>query len=256
MIFFEEHFYTFLLILIRVSALIVALPYIGGPLVPRPFKIGIVVWMSFLLFPVVEPNTIPGPITWLSLVPGLIGEIFIGLAIGLTARLFFTAVDLAGQIIGMQMGFGLVNMVDPTTRSQTPIIGRFHGLIASLLFFSLNVHHDFIKAIIASFQMIPLYGFQISALSVQGMIHLAGKMFVLAVKIAAPIMVILVLTNIAFGIMVRATPQLNVFVVTFPLTIGIGLLLLGVSLPWFALLMRRGLLGLKADTLGMLSAMG
>jgi len=255
--FFEEHFYTFLLILIRVAALIASLPYIGGPLVPRPFKIGIVVWMSFfLLFPVIEPNTIAGSLTWLMLVPGMIGEVFIGLAIGLTARLFFTAVDLAGQVIGMQMGFGLVNMVDPTTRSETPIIGRFHGLVASLLFFSLNVHHDFIRAIVASFQVIPIFGFQMSALSAQGIIHLAGKMFVLAVKIAAPIMVTIVLTNIAFGIMVRATPQLNVFVVTFPLTIGIGLLLLGISLPWFVLLMRRGLLGLKTDTLNMLSAMG
>ena len=256
MIFFGEYFYTFLLIVIRLAALIVALPYIGGPLVPKAFKIGIVVWTSFLLFPMVAPVIVPGSTNWFVLGAGLIGEIFVGMAIGLAARLFFTAIDLAGQVIGMQMGFGMVNMVDPTTRSETPIIGRFHGLVASILFFSLNAHHDFIKAIVASFQMIPLFGFQINAVTAQGMIHLVGKMFILAIKIAAPIMVVLILTNIAFGIMVRATPQLNVFVVAFPLTIGIGLLLLGVSLPWFVLLMRRGLLGLKEDTLGMLSSMG
>jgi flagellar biosynthetic protein FliR len=251
-----QQFHLFLLILVRVAALMVAIPFIGGQRVPRQLKVGFVLFSSFILLPVVKVETDPQALDLLSLVSGMIGELMIGMVIGLATRLVFAAVELAGELMGFQIGFGIVNVIDPLINIQMPVIAQFQALLATWVFFMVDAHHDMIRAIVVSFQYIPPLGFHLEDWTVQALLHLAGGMFALAIKIAAPLMVTLLLTNVALGVMARAAPQMNVFLLSFPLTISLGLLILGLSLPWFVILLQKAFSFLSGDVLGLLRRMG
>jgi len=248
-----EQIQAFLLILVRVAALTAAIPFLGGQVVPRQLKVGFVVFLSLVLFPVVPVET---GLNLIALLSGMVGEFMIGMVIGLASRLVFAAVELAGELIGFQIGFGIVNVIDPITSVQTPVIAQFQGLLAILIFLIIDAHHHFIMAITFSFRLIPPLQFHLDPGTFQALVRLASEVFVLAMKIAAPVMVTLLLTNIALGIVARAAPQMNILVVSFPLTIGIGLLVLGLSLPWFVLLLQKAFNNLRGNTLGLLQTMG
>ncbi|RLJ03781.1 MAG: flagellar biosynthetic protein FliR [Candidatus Aenigmatarchaeota archaeon] len=230
-----EQLEVFIFILLRVSAMVVTIPIIGNRVVPVRIKAGLSLMIAFLLFPFIKIHL---PYLGIfSLIGGMIGEVIIGIIIGLAGRLAFAGVQIAGQLIGFQMGFAIVNVFDPITSEQVSIMAQFQYLIAILIFLAVDGHHVFLYAIAESYRIIFPLDFHFSAELAQSIIEISKDIFIIAVKIGAPIITALLMTSIGFGLIVRTVPQINILIVGFPLKIAIGLILIGLTLPLFTKIM-------------------
>jgi flagellar biosynthetic protein FliR len=230
---------TALLVLARIGGLVVAAPVFGHLLVPHRIRAAFALALTAALVPVVAPiAAVPATVWGLA---GLVAiEFIVGATLGLVAQFVFAGVQLGGQIAGTQMGFGIVNLIDPQTHSQVSVIAQWQQLLALLVFLVLDVHHLLIRALVGSFQAAPPGAVALTAASVRGVVGLSADLFAVGVRIAVPVLIALLLTNGALGVLARTVPQLNVFVVGFPLNVGVGLCVLGASLPFtFRLLESR-----------------
>ena len=165
-------------------------------------------------------------------IPVLIQQILVGVAMGFSMRLVFAAFEMAGDLLGLQMGLAFAQFIDPARGMQTPLIGSFLGVLAMLTFLVIDGHLLVIAAVVQSFELIPISA-NLSVVNSQS-IALAGSiMFMLALQISLPVMAAVLISNIVLGILARAAPQLNVMSIGFSITIGVGLWILWVSLPYF-----------------------
>ena len=226
------------LVFIRIGAILITAPLFGSRNVPLKLKAGLSLVLTLAIFPVVgfkEVYLTSVP----SLVSAMVGEVLIGVIIGFTARLIFAAVQLAGELVGFQMGFGIVNVIDPQTSTQFSIIAQFQNIITLLIFLALDAHYWFILAISKSFELIQPLGFCFTDSLMEAIISLSCDMFVIAAKVAAPVIAVLFFTSVALGLIARTVPQMNIFIVGFPIKIAIGLLGVGFSLPLLSYLLRN-----------------
>jgi flagellar biosynthesis protein FliR len=243
---------AFILVLIRVSAMIMMLPAFGDATVPAPVKWGFSILITLLLFPIVKAGIPPTrDVGFLPLVLGIAGELMIGIIIGLSARFIFAGIQLSGEILGFQMGFSVASVVDPTSNVQISIITEFQYLLSLLLFMTVNAHHVFISAIAESFQVVPPLSVHFSGPLLQALLTLSKNIFVIAIKISAPVMAVLLFTNVAMGLVARTVPQMNVFIVSFPLQIAAGLIFIGMAAPFFVKTVQHLFLRLAGE-MGML----
>ena len=234
------------LIFTRVGAILLTAPLFSSGSMPVHVKIGLSFMLAVIVFPLVSVNDIL-VLPLASLGIAMAGEVLIGVIIGFTARLLFAAVQLAGQLVGFQMGFGIVNVIDPQTSSQVSIIAQFENIITLLIFMAVNAHHWFIMAIAKSFEVVPLLAFSFTNSLMEALVRLSCDMFVVAAKVAAPIIAILLFTSVALGLLARTVPQMNIFIVGFPLKLAIGLLAVGLTLPLLSTLLRNLFQGLGED---------
>ena len=248
-----EEFERFLLVFSRVGALLLFSPILGSSSVPAKLKIGFALLISFLIAPLVGSQSIPqlkGPF---SLAVHMFSEITVGIVIAFAARMIFVAVQVAGTVVDFQMGFGVVNVVDPQTESQVSITAQYMNILATLFFLSLDGHHMVVTAIAESFDLInPNYSFHFSGMTMKYMMNLFTGIFVTAVKFSAPIMAVLFFVGVALGLVARTVPQMNVFIVGFPLQIGIGMFMLWFSLSFFSALFQRQVNGLPGKFIGLM----
>jgi flagellar biosynthetic protein FliR len=189
---------------------------------------------SIILFPLLDLKAFPVLANLGNFAVGAIGEIMLGITIGMAVNLIFVGLQMAGQISGYQMGMALARVMDPSAGQQVPLLAQFFQLFAFLIFLSINAHHWFLMALADSFQLVPPFGFKISGSLIEQLIHIAGNMFVIAIKVGAPVIAALLLTSVAFGLIARTVPQMNVLFVAMPLKIIIGLLFIGFSLPYLS----------------------
>lgn len=222
----------FLLIFLRIMAIVFSAPMFDSRTIPLLFKVGLALAASFFLLSVLKISPRPYFDNVFQLIIGIAGEILMGLTIGFTIRLLFTAVELAGQLAGYQMGLAIANVFDPLTSAQVPTVAQLENIIAMLIFLVTDAHHLVLRAMVDSFRIVPLMGFHFNKSLMALLSNLTGGMFVTAVKIAAPVMVALLLTSLTLGLVARVVPQMNVFIVAMPLKIIIGLFFIGVSLPY------------------------
>ena len=170
-------------------------------------------------------------------------QVGIGLAIGFCVRLVFAAVELAGEVIGFQMGLNFAAFFDPTHNSQTSAMARFFGQMASLLFVVLNGHMLVLMAVVKSFDVFPVGGSLLDAYATMQLYKLGTDLFATALWIALPVVGMLMFANLALGIISRVAPQMNIYAVGFPVTLSVGLIGVAVTLPMleqpFASLMAR-----------------
>lgn len=232
-----EQLQLFIFILLRVSAMVATIPIFGNRNVPVKAKGGLSLMIAFLLFPFIKFH-LP-PLEIFSLIFGMVGEVIIGVIIGFAGRLAFAGVQIAGQLIGFQMGFAVVNVFDPITSEQVSIIAQFQYLIAILIFLAVDGHHVFLFAIAESYRIILPFDFCFSAELMQSIVEISKDIFIIAVKIGAPVITALLMTSIGFGLIARTVPQINILIVGFPLKIAIGLIGIGLSLPLFTKIMGR-----------------
>ncbi len=229
-----EHAQAFILVLLRVSAIIATMPVFSERTVPATIKAALSIIIAVILFPLVVSKIPPvAQFHFLELLFYMLGEVLIGITIGFVSRLVFAAIQLAGNIIGFQMGFAIVNVIDPMTSGQVSIIAELKYLIAMLLFLTVNGHHLFFSAIAQSYEFVAPLSFHFSGQLMQFIFDMSKEMFVIALKIGAPIMAVMLFTNVALGVVARTVPQMNIFIVGFPLQISIGLLFLGLTAPLF-----------------------
>lgn len=239
-----ENHVVFLFIIFRVAAFLVAVPLMGGAGVPVMVKMMLVLSMSFVLFQTVSLEP-PGPLNMVSLSTALIGEVLIGLIIGMGANLLFSAIELGSEIVGIQMGLGSANLFDPVSNKQASLIARVQSLVAMLIFLAVDGHYIVLESMVKSFELIPSIGFYPSGPLIEYIMKLAGEMFLLGLKIAIPVIVALLMANITIGIFSRVIPQLNVLLFSFPVTITLGLLMIGFSLPMLTGILTQEVAGLR-----------
>ena len=221
----------FFLVLLRVSTIVVMIPILGDRTTPVRVKGGLAIFITFLVLPSVDPAAGADDLFALGLRMG--GEVLIGIILGFACRLAFTGIQMAGQLVGFQIGFSIVNIIDPLTSEQVSIVAELQYLFAGLLFLGVNGHHMLIQAVSESYSVLPVLGFHMTGELAQSLVDLSRNMFVIAVKISAPIVVALLFANIGLGLIARTVPQMNVFIVGFPLQIAIGLIGIGLTIPVF-----------------------
>ncbi len=239
----------------RIVAIIALFPIFGHNNVPAMAKVGLSLLLSLILYPMVKTATFEVPVEVFPLIFLFTKEVFVGMAIGFTAVLLFAGVELGGTLIGMQMGFGIARVIDPQTRQQTSIIGQVQQLLALLVFLVIDGHHFLIRALTFSFEAIPVLGSRLTSTMATKLLAMGGDIFEIAVKIGAPVIVALLLTSVAMGILARTVPQMNIFIVSFPLKIGVGMLVLGMSLPIFLMVFRKLFAQFQTDFLALIRLM-
>lgn len=244
-----------MLVFARVGGIIGAAPVLGSKNLPQLMKVGFIAALTVLIYPTLHIPTVEFPQTLPGLSFALGSEVLIGVLIAYVARLIFTGVEIAGTVIGYQMGFGIVNVLDPITTAQVSITSRFYNIFAMLLFLIMNCHHYFIQAITESFELIRPLGFHFSGAIIETITTLFGDIFMVGIKIAAPITAALFFSNVALGLVARTVPQMNVFIVGFPLQIALGLLMIGLTIPFFSLYIRRLFTQMGHNIVGLMSIM-
>jgi len=222
-------FQAFVLVLLRVSPILFMMPVLGSRNLPHLLKVGLALTVSLILLPTVRMD--------ISLLPRepfhfglfLVSEIMIGFILALAVKVIFAGIQMGGELMGFEMGFYMANVVDPSSEINTPLISQFLNLTGILLFLSIDGHHWFFRAVSQSFLLLVPGEIQVSPGLFRHFLNLTGTMFIIAVKIAAPVVAVLFFTQIAMGILAKAVPQVNILITSFPLTIGIGLLFLAFS---------------------------
>lgn len=216
-----------------------AIPVYFSGQAPARIKTGLTVTVSLLLFPIMEPFVSTVDLRIPAFLLLIINETLLGLMIGLIARLIFTSVEYGGTVIGYQMGFAAANIFDPQNQRQTALISQFQNVFAILLFLSLDVHHLFIQAAVNSYKLLPPGYLNFSGNAVPFLIQLSSRMFSLGAQFSAPVLAILLLSGLILGILARSFPQLNVFLLSFPLNIGISFVVIGLTLGLVKVLLSR-----------------
>ncbi len=228
--FAPESYQIFLLILVRVSVILFLFPVFSSSMLPSLAKAGLAFILTLILYPVLQVDPAQFPRQPSDVIILLVVEFFIGMVLALGVRLFFGAIELAGQIIGFQMGFSIINVIDPQTGTHVSIMGRIGNLVVLLVFLLINGHHLLISALVESFAVIPFGMLRLQGGFFTQLIDLSAHMFVLSIKIASPAMVALLFTSAAFGLSAKFAPQMNILIAAFPVKIVVGLIFFGMSL--------------------------
>jgi len=221
-----------MLIFLRVAAIVFSAPIIDTATIPVVFKAALAFAVSILLLPVVDVVVTVKDLNLMAFVIGIFSEIAIGVTIGLSVKLLFSGIQLAGQIAGYQMGFAVANVVDPATSLQIPILAQFYNLTAMLVFLAINAHHIFFMAVVDSYKILPPLSMHISPQLVDMMMRLAANMFVVAIKVGAPLIAVMLMVSVGLGLVARTVPQIHIFIVAMPLKILIGLIFMVIVAPY------------------------
>jgi flagellar biosynthesis protein FliR len=211
---------AFLWPFIRILGLIAAAPVIGSPQFPARGKVALAALVSIVITPALPPLPKIEPSSWYGLFL-LAHELAIGLALGFLMRLVFTAVELAAELIGLQMGLGFAQFYDTQSAASMPVLGRFFGLAATLTFLAIDGHLLLFGVLAESFTTLPVGG-GASGVFWQTLASKGGYLLFAALSLALPVIAALLITNVALGILSRAAPQLNIFAVGFPITLLVG----------------------------------
>lgn len=229
---------AFLLVFVRMTGLFIVAPIFGRRNIPAYLKIGFSFFTAIILVNTIQ---IPPPEAYDSLLQVAFmaaKEFIVGITIGFVAYLAFTAIYVAGEIIDMQIGFGVVNIMDPISNIQVPITSNVYFILSMLVYLAVNGHHVLIKALFDSYTVVPLGTAVFNASIADNLMAVFGTIFAVGFKIAAPVIAAILITDVALGTVSRMVPQLNVFVIGMPLKILVGIVILMVTIPMFLYLLE------------------
>jgi len=215
---------------LRILGLIISEPILGHREVPIRVKLGLAILLAVIIGPIL-PKAPDVPL--FSPQGILIGaqQLVIGLSMGFAIRLALTAAETAGQLMGLQMGLGFAVFFDPQSAAQTAVVGQFLGLFAMLIFLASNGHFLVMTALVESFKTLPIMPDPLGAKGFWLITQAGANIFFYGLLIALPMVATLLVTNVAFGVLSRAAPQLNLFAVGFPVTLAVGFLALFILIP-------------------------
>ena len=236
---YVEHFVLFLMFFLRVSALLLTAPMFGHQAIPLQVKVVLAMFLSYVLFTFHITQSIVVDLKLVSLFVLAVKEMITGASIGFAIGIIFGGVRYAGELISYDMGFSMATMYDPENNASFPVIGEMLYWYLLMIFILLNGHHFIIEALIGSYKAIPIGTWNISEGAIQKLISLTGQMFIVAVKIAAPVLVSLFIANISIGILNKAMPQMNIFGIIFSLKIGLGAIVLIATIPVIAFVFKK-----------------
>ncbi len=219
--------------LTRILGLIATAPLFGNVSIPSQVKVALGFMLTLIIAPGLPalPNVEPMSLAGLLI---LVQQLVLGLAMGFAMTVVFTAVEMAGEAVGLTMGFGFATFFDPQTHGRSSAINQFLSLLAVMLFLATNVHLAMLSALADSFRTLPIAAAPASSLGLRQIAAWGGLVFSSGAQLALPMIAALLVTNIALGILTRAAPQLNLFGIGFPITLGVGFMVLALSLPYLA----------------------
>ncbi len=237
----------FLLIFTRVSGIFTTAPIFGSRNLPVYVKAGVSLLIAYMVMPMVYTPAATIPDQFLRYVLVVAGEFLLGLILGWVCSLIFSAVQMAGQLLDMQIGFGIVNVLDPQFGQQIPLVGNFKYILALLTFLATNGHHVFLSALFNSFKIVPVSGVSFHASLSELIIDMVFAIFITALKISLPVLVAILLTDVALGILAKTMPQMNIFVVGVPGKIFVGLFILALAFPFYIAFLEVGFNAMYKD---------
>lgn len=218
---------------IRISAFLYALPVLSSGIVPSYIKIGLAIFIAIIISPLIINQPEIEPFSLLGIVVS-VNQVIIGLALGFMVKIVFSALETGGHLIGQTMGLGFAQMNDPSSGVTVPVISQFYTIMATLVFLSLNGHLVMIEVLSNSFTILPVGISGLGSDGVWKLVKWSSWIFSGAVIIAIPAVGALLLVNIAFGVMMRAAPQLNIFTIGFPISLMLGFFFMWITLPVFS----------------------
>jgi len=244
--------YTFFAVFIRVSVLMAIMPFIGDKQIPKICKIVFPFLISVIIFPVliskgfVDPNNSK---IWSSSVLGILKtisiEVLFALCIGFTCRVFFDVLSIGGNIFGQLMGLGAASQFDPTSESQTQVLGRIKLVLGMLIFITINGHHLMIRSLYNSFKFVGIGQAHFSERYIEQLTSIVTSVMRIGFQLAGPMVVTFILLNIFYGVMAKAIPQLNILILSFSISSFIGFFVLHSSIPEFGNLMGGWFMGME-----------
>lgn len=240
--------------LLRILALIATAPILSEKSVPKRVKLGLGVLIAVIVapsLPATDVTIFSGNALWLAL-----QQILIGTLIGFTMQLAFAAVRTAGELIGLQMGLSFATFVDPGSHLSMPVLARIMDLLALLLFLTFNGHLWLISALVDTFHTLPVGGNPLNANAFMALTRTGGLIFLNGLMLALQVITLLLTLNLALGMLNRMAPQLSVFVIGFPITLTVGIILMAALMPLIAPFCEHlfsELFNLLADIIGELA---
>lgn len=247
---YSKYLPNFMFILLRVGIFFSMLPLYGNKNLPAHFKIGFIIAIALVLTPVVEVKATTNDIPIL-----VFRELIFGLALGAIARLVFFAVEIAGQMMSMAMGLSMANVFNPEMGQSTEI-GSLYGMLAMLIFLVMDAHHDLIYVFVKSYEWLPSGHIDINKLVLAKVMASAGGMFVIALKMSAPVVIAMLVVNLVLGFIYKAAPQMNVFFVSYPVYIFVGFLVMLISFPVFVQVLTGYFSAIKDEMFRVISIAG
>ncbi|MGV6858122.1 MAG: flagellar biosynthetic protein FliR [bacterium] len=223
---------TFFWPFLRVGGMFMIAPVISGRQMPRQYRIALTFLVTFAVMPFIDAVPVVDPLSAESLLISM-NQLLTGFAMGFIILLVINAVILAGENISMSMGMGFAVMSDPINGGQSAVVGQFFMVLASLLFLSFNGHLALIEMVAESFRVLPVSTQGIGTEGIWSLLVGVSHLFEGALAIALPAIAALLSVNLAMGIITRASPQLNIFSIGFPITMTVGFIVMNLSLPNF-----------------------
>jgi flagellar biosynthetic protein FliR len=222
---------------LRVAGMMSFAPFLGNISTPTAARAGFTLALTALLYPVITvPRLALTPLAWTRLA---LGEAVLGIAMGLCVQFVFEGAQLAGQVGGFQFAFSLVNVIDPTTNVDTPVLSTFHQMVVLLLFLQLNVHHWILRGLAKSFDYVPPGAFLAGPMALPEFLHDAGAMWLTGLQLATPILLATVLIDVTVGFLSKAAPQMSAIYLSIPLKILVGYGILSIALGLWPVFFER-----------------
>jgi flagellar biosynthesis protein FliR len=212
----------FAVVLMRVTGIMLMAPFFSSQSIPSNTRIIFALVTALALAPAMPLKAIPADLNLNDIAPLFLSEVFFGVILGLAAAFVFAGIQFAGQIISFQLGFSLINLIDPQSNVEAPVFSFLQNYIALLLFLLMNGHHWFLLAINESFSLLPVGGVHIHAPMVESLIRLSSQILIIGIRIAGPIIAVTLITDVVMGVLGRAAPQVNILIVGMPLKLLVG----------------------------------
>lgn len=229
---------TYFFVVLRMGGIFFTAPVFSSAAVNTAVRMILTMIVSLILMPIVTPVDVSDPnVLWLVLTS--FKELLIGITIGAMTSLLFSSLQLGGYLVDYQMGFSMVSVMDPASNASISFTSQVYNIIATLIFLAINGHHIFLRAVSQSFNYLPLADFDFNAEGLMFVLNTFIKVFIIAIQITAPVFIALMVTNAMMGVMARLVPQMNIMIVGFPLKIGVGMIMLILSLQLFYVVFEK-----------------
>ncbi len=249
-----ETIFPLLWITLRTAGFVVSAPVIGTRYIPGLVKAAVSLLLGYILWPIVpaapSPNT-PGEFILIAA-----SEVAVGLLLGFCGTIIMAAIETAGHIVDMKIGFGMANVIDPHYGQPSPILGIFKYLLIMLVFLGIDGHHILIKALFESFEIVPAGAAFIPTQWAQIGLGAAAKMLKIALVLSCPVWASTLIVDFTLGVIARTVPQMNVFVVGIPIKTLVGLGILSASVAFYGVFTRQITLSIQHLLESLLGVMG
>jgi flagellar biosynthetic protein FliR len=246
---------SFAVVLFRVAGIVVFAPFYNGSAFPAQVKVILPLIVAMTLAPMVPQAQLPSVYGLAQVTAAVLGEALIGMVLGLVASFIFGGLQLAGQIMGFQLGFSIINVMDPQTAVETSVVSILNNFIGLMLFLLVNGHHWFLLAVSDSLSYLPVGGVHLNGPLVEEVLRLSSRIFVSGLRIAGPVVAVTVISDIVLGLIGRAAHQVNILIVGMPVKTLVGLAAMSIAFYFLPAFLGASFLQLSRDLMGLVHGM-